>query len=299
MNHTKIAIIGAGAVGSTIAYALLLKNVTAEIILIDANEMRCRGEILDLSDAIALSETISITEGSFKDARNANIIVITAGKRQEPGQDRIALLEQNKKIITSIINSLKPINPNTIIIMVTNPVDIMTLIAQQHAKIPVSHIFGSGTFLDTQRLRSELSKRLAIASPSIHAYILGEHGDTQFPAWSSAYIGGTPLSSFKLPMQKLNEIAKHTKDKAYEIIACKGSTYYGIATCVATLCHIIVSDQKRIIPVSCYIQKYKVCLSMPAVLGKNGIEKIIEVPLNGHEKKQLMHSIATLKNYIR
>lgn len=297
MNTTKIAIIGAGAVGSTIAYALLLKNLMVDVVLIDIDEIRCRGEILDLSDTRAFSEG-TIHQGFLEDAHTADIIIIAAGKRQEPGQDRIALLEQNKKIITSIVQSLKPLQPHAIIIMVTNPVDIMTYIAQKYAGISKSQVFGSGTFLDTQRLRTELSKKLSIGEQSIHAYIIGEHGDTQFPAWSCAYIGGIPLSQFHITPKELHAIAQRTKDKAYEIIACKGSTYYGIATCVVALCRTIIFDQKRITPISCYIEEYDMCISVPAVLGSHGIEKIVPLPLDNQEKKQFMHSIEVLRKYI-
>jgi len=298
MKHTKISIIGAGAVGSTIAYALMLKNIAAEICLIDINEIRCRGEILDLSDALSFCGPSSIREETAKNAGNSDIIIIAAGKRQEPGQDRIALLDANKKIIKSILEEIQPINKETIIIMVTNPVDILTLYAQEIVNHPRSQLFGSGTFLDTQRLRGLLSKKLQIAEQSIHAYILGEHGDTQFPAWSCARIAGIPLKDFSLTEQELDEIARTTKEKAYEIIKCKGATFYGIATCVAALCRTIIFDQKRVTPVSCYLEQYDVCMSVPTVLGEHGIEKILQLPLSQKERELLDQSAQSLKQYI-
>jgi L-lactate dehydrogenase len=298
MNHIKIAIIGAGAVGSTIAYALILKNIMAHISLIDIDEIRCRGEILDLSDTLPFGSFSEITHGSLEDARNAHIIIIAAGKKQDPGQDRMALYEINKKTVASIIDSLNPIKKDTIIIVVTNPVDLMTYVAQQHAKLPQSQIFGSGTFLDTLRMRTLLAEHLSIAAPSIHAYVLGEHGDKQFPAWSCAYIGGTPLSSFGLSEKQLQTIAEKTRNKAREIIKCKGSTYYGIATCVAALCQTIFSNQKRITPLSCFIKEYKVCLSLPVVLSNKGTEKIIHPPLSQQENKLLMQSVELLQKFM-
>ena len=298
MRYTKIAIFGAGSVGSTIAYALMLENIAAEINLIDTNEIRCRGEILDLSDALSFCYPSKIKNGTPLDAKNADIIIIAAGKKQEPGQDRRILLEANKKVVSSIMNSINPVNENSLIIMVTNPVDAMTYYAQQLSNLPKSHIFGSGTFLDTQRLREQIAHRLHIAEQSIHAYILGEHGDSQFPAWSLARIAGISLNHFGLTESNLNTIAKNTKDKAYEIIACKGATFYGIASCVTALCRTIIFNQKRITPLSCYIEKYGICLSLPVILGAQGIEKILDLPLNEHEQKKLDASATILAKLI-
>ncbi len=298
MKHTKISIIGAGAVGSTIAYALLLKNVAAEISLIDINEARSKGEILDLSDAISFCGPSLIHGDTPKNAGKSDIIIIAAGKRQEPDEDRITLLKTNKKIIKSIIDEIQPINKGSIIIMVTNPVDILTLYAQELLNHPRSQIFGSGTFLDTQRLRGLISHKLHIAEQSIHAYILGEHGDTQFPAWSCARIAGIPLKDFSLSDQEPEMMAKETRQKAYEIIKRKGATFYGIATCVAALCRTIIFDQNRATPVSCYLEQYDVCLSVPVVLGENGIAKILQLPLNKEEMDKLKYSAQAIKEYI-
>ncbi len=298
MKHTKISIIGAGAVGSTIAYALMLKNVAAEINLVDVDEIRCRGEILDLSDALSFCGPSLIRGETAKNAGKSDIIIIAAGKRQEPREDRITLLNANKKIIKSILQELQPINKESIIIIVTNPVDILTLYAQELINHPRSQLFGSGTFLDTQRLRGLLSKKLQIAEQSIHAYILGEHGDSQFPAWSCARIAGIPLQDFGLSESELEIIARETRERAYEIIKYKGATFYGIATCVAALCRTILFDQKRVTPVSCYLDQYDVCMSMPVVLGKNGINNILQPPLNKNEREQLDESAQAIKKYI-
>lgn len=296
MKHSKIAIIGAGFVGSTTAYALLLQDIAAEIILVDINEIRCRGEILDLSDALSFDGTSQIKSGTSDDAAQADIIIIAAGKPQKANESRVELLAANTKIINEVFKKIKPINPEAIIIVVTNPVDLITYQIQQIAGLPQNQVFGSGTFLDTQRLHSIIGHKLHISEESIDAYILGEHGDTQFAAWSSAKIGGVPALNFpNLTLKELTEMATDVKNKAYEIISCKGATYYGIAACVARMCKAIIFDQKLILPLSIFNQEFGICLSMPVVLGENGIEKIIPIPLNEDEKKQLNKSAETLK----
>lgn len=293
--NKKIAIIGAGAVGSSIAYALILRNVVAEIILVDIDEKRCKGEILDLSDTLFWS-TAKIKNGNAQDAAQADIIIIAAGARQKPNQPRTELIKTNQSIIAAIIEQIRPINRHAIIVIVTNPVDILTLDAQKFSGLPRNQVFGSGTFLDTQRLCGILSKKLNIAIQSIDAYILGEHGDTQFPVWSTANIAGIPILNFpQINKKVLNQIAEETRKKAYEIISCKGATYYGIAACIATICQTIILNQKLVIPLSCYISSFNICLSMPVILGAEGIEQILPVPLNEIEQQQLVRSAEYLQ----
>jgi L-lactate dehydrogenase len=295
MKHSKIAIIGAGIVGSTTAYTLLLKKITAEIILVDINETRCHGEILDLADAIPLNGTSQVRTGTPQDAAQADIIIITAGKPQNPGESRLDLLKANTLIIADIFTSIKPINPQAIIIMVTNPLDPLTMFAQQVSSLPRNQVFGTGTFLDTLRLHGIIADKLNIAPSSVNAYVIGEHGDSQCVAWSSAEIAGTPIMKFPgIATKDLDFIAQQVKDKAYEIIQCKGSTSFGIAACVAAMCEAIIFDQKTIMPLSTYIPEYEICLSMPAVLGENGIEKILPMPLNSDEQKKLTDSAQQL-----
>lgn len=296
MKQSKIAIIGAGRVGSTTAYALMLRNISAEIMLVDIKFELCKGEVDDLSDALSFSSTSSVYAASPEQAAQADIIVITAGKAQEPDQDRLELVQVNKKIVQSIVESLSPINPNACIIVVSNPVDIMTRLVQESGILPRHHIFGSGTMLDTQRLRGYIAKKANVAEQSVHVYILGEHGDSQFVAWSDADIGGVPIEKFPgISQSELDELAIKTREKAYEIIKCKGSTYYGVATCVSAYCENILFNQKRVIPVSTWVEKLGVCLSMPCVIGQNGIEQIIDIPLNATEQKQLEESAQKLQ----
>lgn len=299
MKHSKIAIIGAGTVGSTIAYTLLLKTITAEIILIDIDKTRCHGEILDISDAMFFNATSVIRAGIPQDAAQADIIIITAGKPQKPGETRLDLFTKNKTIISDIFASIKSINTEAIIIMVTNPLDPLTELAQKLSNLPTHQVFGTGTFLDTLRLRGLIAQKTNVSPSSVNAYVIGEHGDSQCAVWSSADIAGTPIDQFPDIEQKdLDNIAQQVKNKAYEIIQCKGSTSFGIAACVAKMCEAIIFNQKIVIPLSTYIQTYKTYLSMPAVLGENGIEKIISIPLNNEEQKAILSTAQQLQKFL-
>ena len=299
MKHSKIAIIGAGFVGSTTAYALLLKNIAAEIILVDVNEVRCRGEILDLSDALSFDGTSKIKLGNAQDAAQADIIIIAAGKAQEPNQKRSELLAANKLIFDAIFTAIKPINPKAIIIIVTNPLDLMTYHAQLLSGLARNQVFGTGTFLDTLRLRGIIAEKTGVTCESVSAYMLGEHGDSQFAAWSSAQIAGIPITDYPgMTRENLNVIVDAVKNKAYEIIACKGSTYFGIATCVARICEAIVFDQKLVVPLSSYNEEYGICLSMPVILGENGIKRILQIPLDNNEQKQLANCCKIIKDIL-
>ncbi len=297
MKNKKISIIGAGSVGASIAYALILKKIQATIQLIDTNKSKCRGEILDLSDALAFCGHSLITGATMKDAYESDIIIVAAGQRQKIGEDRIALYKSNKEIVSTIMRELKPIHQNSIVIMVSNPLDLLTLHAQKESGISKQHIFGTGTFLDTQRLRELIANKLSIACRSIHTYILGEHGDTQFPAWSSSYVAGIPLTTL-LTQNELDALADETKNRASEIISCKGATYWGIATCTATLCESIIYDTKQVTPLSVYAEQFGVYLSLPAVLGANGIEQILDIPLDKKEQEKLAISAAKLKKLL-
>ncbi len=300
MKHSKIAIIGAGAVGSTTAYALMLRNIAAEIALIDINDIRCKGEMLDLSDTLPFSMSSSIHISSLQDARDANIIIFCAGIPQKPGQPRTELLKTNANIMKSVFTSLKPLNNDAVIIIVTNPVDALTYYAQQLNGLPKNQIFGTGTLLDSLRLRVTLAQKLGIAQESIDAHVLGEHGDSQFVAWSSAHVAGIPLTQFTgVSADELVRIEKETQQKAYDIIACKGSTFYGIASCVSLMCESIIFDQKRVLPLSTYHENFGVCFSLPVVLGEKGIEKTLPIRLNEQEQKKLKASAHALSEAIK
>lgn len=299
MNQIKIAIVGAGAVGTTAAYALMLTNTPADILLVDVDETRCTGEIMDLQDAAPLCHTRNIISTTLNALQKADIIIIAAGKRQEPGQSRTQLVDTNKAVINSIFERAGNLKPSALIIMVSNPLDILTNHAQKLSGLPHNQVFGTGTFLDSLRMRQLVAQEVGVDTASINAYILGEHGDCQFPAWSCAEIGGKPITAFdQLSAKKLSSITQKTRDKAYEIIACKGSTFYGIATCIARICQAILSDEHLVIPLSCYQEEFGIYLSMPAVLAKQGILKVIDIPLDEHETTQLHQCAKELKKFL-
>lgn len=295
----SIAIIGSGDVGSTIAYTLLLKNLARSITLIDIDEKRCRGQLLDLSDSILQSKVTQLKMGTYTDAHAADIVIICAGVRQRPGQTRASLLETNKKIIAHILKQITPLKKDTCIIMVTNPVDVLTHLAVSLSQLPANRVLGSGTILEGARLRNLIAQKLSICPTSIHAYILGEHGPSQFPAWSICSIGGIPLEKFPgVTPDELDQCAKQAEQRVYEIIECKGATYYGVSAAVVSMCETIVYDRKQLLPLSCFVPTLGTCLTVPAILGGNGIEKTLEDTLNPREKKSLEECAYEIKKLI-
>lgn len=295
MKQPTIAVIGTGAVGSTTAFSLLMQNIPAQIILIDINTKKCAGEVGDLEDVAPLTEGALVKKGTLQEAAQADIIVITAGIPQKPKQTRLDLIKTNCAVIESIMRDMKPINPKSIVIVVTNPVDILTHYVQQISGLPQQQIFGSGTLLDTNRLKGFLAEHLNTSSRLIQGYVLGEHGDSQVVAWSTVKVDGVPLENLGLQPSTLEELATKTKQKIYEIIECKGFTSFGVASCVAQYCKIILGDSKQIVPVSCFVKHYNVCFSMPVILGRHGIHEVVDLPLTSAEQKNLQESATALK----
>jgi L-lactate dehydrogenase len=279
----KVAIIGAGSVGSTAAYACLLRRVASTIVMVDCNHDRVVSEVSDLVDAAFLSRTV-VKVGDLQEAGSCDVIVVTAGAKQKPGETRLDLIGRNQKILTDIFNGMNNINPNAIILLVANPVDVLTTIAQKISSLPRNQIIGSGTYLDTCRLRYELANVLELAPTCIHASVLGEHGDSQFIAWSCAHVAGIPLREFK-QIQDIDkkELGTRVAKKAYSIIASKGSTFYGIGGVISDIIDVILSDSHTVLPISHYIPKFNVCLSLPAIIGKSGIIDTLYPPLSNDE----------------
>ena len=294
----KIAIIGAGRVGSTVAYSLLMKNLASDIIMVDVQQERCEGEVRDLADTLTFCQTSHITQGSFEDARTAQIIIICAGHAQQPGQTRLELFTKNKDIIASIMHNLEPLNTNALVIMVTNPLDIMTQIAQDTSSLPREQIFGTGTWLDTQRLRRYLGAALNVNPTSIDTLIIGEHGDAQCVVWSHTLCGGVPITEMGLTQAQLDEIATNARNEAYVIIEKKCGTYYGIAACVADICQTIIFDRKTVMPLSVFVPELGVCISVPVVLGAHGIERRAAMSLNAQEHACLQRAAEKLGGYL-
>ncbi|KAJ1921582.1 hypothetical protein H4219_000620 [Mycoemilia scoparia] len=298
--HTKVAVIGgAGSVGASIAYALVLQQVHAEILIVDVAEKQAEGQALDLCDAAYLSIS-RCRKASFKEAGQADVIIITAGAKQRPGEKRSELIDRNYNIIKSIMDSIQPISPMSKILIISNPVDVLTYIAQKVSGHPKHLVIGSGTFLDSGRLRNYLGRIVSISPSSIHAYSLGEHGDSQFVAWSSASVAGMPLLSHpKMKGQDLEAIKRNVAKLAYDIIEAKGSTYYGVAAHVAFLAKALLQNTDQVFPVSHYSEKFGCYFSWPAVIGANGVQQSVDLSLNDDEREHLhkaIDSITSLTN---
>ncbi|MBQ6592310.1 MAG: L-lactate dehydrogenase [Solobacterium sp.] len=306
MNERKAVIIGAGFVGSASAFALLQSGLFTEIVLIDNNQAKAEGEAMDISHGVPFCSPVDIHAGGYEDAADAGIIIITAGAAQRPGETRLDLVSRNAAIFRSIIPNINESGFQGVLLIVANPVDILTYIAQKLSNLPANRVIGSGTTLDTARLKSELSKHLNVDARSIHSFIIGEHGDSEIVAWSSANVSGVPIGDFcelrghyHNHHQAMEKIAAGVRDSAYRIIERKGATYYGIAMSIRRICEAIVNDEKSIFPVSNLMTGAygieDIVLSMPAILGRDGIETQIPISLNEKETVALMKSAKTLK----
>lgn len=305
MKAGKVAIIGGGRVGMSAAFAMILRNTARNIILFDRNVDRMKGEQLEFQHSLSFlgTTTISVAE-TAADLADCDVIVYTAGIAQQPGETRLQLTTKNLEIMDTILPEIVKFTPNSVILIVANPVDILTYHATQILNLPKGKVFGSGTSLDSARFRFHLSEFLQINPKNIHAYILGEHGDSSFPAVSSADIGGQPLITMPgFSSEKVQQAYQKTRDAAKSIITAKGATYYAIGVVINQIVDAILRDTKRVFPVSLsldgeYMQN-KVALSIPCVVGKNGVEKILEIPLSEQEKASLNQSAIILKQYIR
>lgn len=310
INSRKIAIVGCGFVGSACAFALMQSGLFSEIVLIDANEERAQGEALDISHGLPFSKPMQIYSGSYDDITDAGIVAITAGAGQKPGESRLELVHKNVEIFKSIIPEISKRNYNGILLIVSNPVDILTYAALKLSGLPSNRVFGSGTVLDTARLKFLLGEHLGVDARSVHAFILGEHGDSETAAFGSANVSGIELKKFcrntcteNEHKKAMKQIADDVKKSAYEIIDKKGATYYGIAMAVRRICEAIILDQKSILPISCMQSGqngiYDVALSMPMIVGKQGAERAVEIPLSDDEKRALKDSADMLKGIIK
>lgn len=297
---SSIAVIGAGSVGSTVAYTLINKPIASEILLVDPKEEIRDAHVRDLSDATFHGSTsTTIRAGTHKEAGQCDIIIVTAGAKQKKGESRTDLIDRNRHILRSVINDMKPLKKSAILLLVANPVDILTYFALEFSGLPKQHVIGSGTYLDSARLRGAIAAKAGVAASSIDAYVLGEHGESQVVAWSCSNVSGVPLSQFPAT-QNLDRaaMAAETKDKAAAIISSKGSTEFGIASVAASICKSILFNQRNVKPVSHYQDEYDVCLSKPAILSRNGIEGTVELPLNEEEKAALGESAKEMRRII-
>lgn len=305
INDRKVAIIGCGFVGSASAFALLHSGLFSEMVLLDINPQKAQGEAMDISHGEAYARPMKIYAGTYDDIADAAIIIITAGANQKPGETRLDLVQKNVQIFKTIIPQITKRNYPGILLVVANPVDVLTYAALKLSGLPENRVLGSGTVLDTARFREMLGNHLGVDSRSVHAFIIGEHGDSELPVWSTANVAGVPIHKFcelrgyHNHDRAMKEIADGVKNAAYEIIARKQATYYGIAMAVKRICECIMRDEKSVLPVSNMMHGAfgisDITLSMPAVVGKNGVEVQMPITLSPAEEEALKQSAAVLK----
>lgn len=309
VNSKKAAVIGCGFVGSSIAFTLMQRSSFSELVLLDIDKKKAEGEALDIGHGLPYSAPMEIYAGDYDDVKDAALIIITAGANQKQGETRLDLIDRNLKIFSSIIPELKKRDCKGILLIVSNPVDILTYAAIKMSGFPAERVIGSGTVLDTARLKYLLGRELDVDARSVHAVIIGEHGDSELAVWSGANISGVELSHFcelrgvSNYKSCIQRIYSEVRDSAYEIIQRKGATYYGIAMAVARIAESITRDEHSILPVSTLLSgEYGIgglCLSIPSVVGSKGVEKILEIPLSGMEQRELTGSAAALAEAVK
>jgi len=305
-NVRKVVMIGCGFVGAACSFAIMQSGLFSEMVLIDADKSKAEGEALDISHGVPFAKPIKIYAGDYDNIKDASLVIITAGANQKPSETRLDLVKKNISIFKSIIPEIKKRDFNGILLIVANPVDILTTVAIKLSGLPENKVIGSGTVLDTARLKYELGNHLNVDSRSVHAFIIGEHGDSEIAAWSSANVSGIPLHKFCEMRGHFNHeeamerIAESVKNSAYEIIEKKKATYFGVAMAVKRICEAIVRDEKSILPISSMMKGdfgiNGISLSMPAIVGKDGVECLVPIQLNEEEISKLQKSAKTLSD---
>lgn len=308
VNDRKVAIVGCGFVGSSSAFALMQSGLFTDMVLIDVDRDRAEGEALDISHGLPFARPMNIYAGDYDDAADAAVTVITAGANQKPGETRLDLVKKNVAIFKTIIPEIAARDYQGIVLVVSNPVDVLTYATIKLSGLPLGRVLGSGTVLDTARFKYALGQHLGVDPRTVHARIVGEHGDSEIAVWSTANVGGVPINSFCELRgfydheASMRRIAEGVKNSAYEIIEKKNATYYGIAMTVRRLCEAIVRDEKSVLPVSNLMQgDYgldDVVLSMPAIIGRGGIEQKVPISLSAEEQRKLEESAAALRAVI-
>lgn len=291
--HPKVVIVGAVAVGTTFAYSLLIRGLVAQIVLLDINKDKAEGEAMDLNHGLPFAHPVKITVGDYHDCKDADIVVITVDKGEKVHESRLALAGGNFAILKDIIGRITSYNKDCILLVVTNPLDAMTYAALKLSKFPRSRVIGSGTALDTARLRFLLSEHLKVDPRNVHAYIIGEHGDSEVPVWSLANVAGMQLKDYCpvcegcFSQKEFNGLFSETRNAAYEIVNRKGRTYYAVALAMTRIVESIVRNENAVLTVSCFLEDYHgvsdICLSVPAVLNRNGIRETVKLPLTKKE----------------
>ncbi|MBQ9673409.1 MAG: L-lactate dehydrogenase [Ruminococcus sp.] len=304
----KVVLVGTGMVGMSFAYAALNQNVFDELVLIDLNKQRAIGEAMDLNHGLAFSKSsMRIYAGEYSDCKDADIVIICAGVAQKPGETRPQLLNRNTAVFKSVVKPVCESGFNGIFLVATNPVDIMTRVTAELSGFPKNRVIGTGTTLDSARLRYLLGEYFGINTRSIHAYVIGEHGDTEFIPWSQALLATKPVNNIMLdnPTEyKLTDLQKmedEVRRSAYKIIESKGATYYGIGMAIVQICRAILQNENSVLTVSCHLDgqygQYGTYVGVPAIINKNGVKELVELSLTGKEMNKLIESCNILNKY--
>jgi L-lactate dehydrogenase len=304
-NVNRVVVVGTGFVGSSYAFALLNQGVTEELVLIDVNKEKSEGDAMDLNHGLPFAPApTKIWFGDYQDCKDADIVVLTAGANQKPGETRLDLVDKNVKIFKSIVNEVMANGFNGIFLVATNPVDILTYATWKFSGLPKERVIGSGTILDTARFRYVLGEYFQVDTRNVHAYIIGEHGDTELPVWSHADIGGRPILEIvhekeEYSRDDLERLFFNVRDAAYHIIQRKGATYYGIAMGLVRLTKAILQNENSILTVSAYLDgeygQNDIYIGVPAIVNRNGIREVLELKLNEEEKEKFAYSAKVLK----
>ena len=306
-DHQKVIVVGDGAVGSSYAFALVTQNIAQEIGIIDIDKDKTEGDAIDLSHALAFTSPKKIYSATYQDCHDADLIVITAGAAQKPGETRLDLVNKNLKIFKAIIADIMASGFDGILLVASNPVDILTYATWKFSGLPKSRVIGSGTSLDSARFRQAIADLVHVDARNVHGYILGEHGDTEFPVWSHANIGGLQIYEWvkdnpEVDEEALVKVFFKVRDAAYEIIEKKGATFYGIAVALARITKAIVNDESSILPLSVYLDgeygQEDIFIGAPTVINRQGIQHVIEIPLTDAEMDKMIHSASTLKQIL-
>lgn len=299
---SKITIIGAGTVGVTCAYSLVLKGTAQEIVLINRDPKKAEGEASDLQHAVPLGQPVKVTAGDYKNAADSAVVIFAAGVASaDKEESRLELLEKNAAVLRDCLGKLKAEHFEGVLLIASNPVDVLTYIAQEESGLPHSQVIGSGTVIDTNRLRTLLGEELGIEARSVHGYIIGEHGDSSVAVWSGAQVAGMPLTSFpgSAALPPHNELLRKVRSAGPEVLELKGNTCYAIASCIERICEAILRNEQSVLTVSTRLNgEYglkEVCLSTPCVLGEKGVVKVLELPLNDAERNDLATSAQVLR----
>ena len=306
--NQKIILIGDGAVGSSYAFALVNQNIGQELGIIDVNREKAEGDVMDLNSALAFTAPKKIYVADYSDCHDADLIVYTAGASQKPGETRLDLTEKNLHITKDVVENVMASGFNGIFLVATNPVDILTYAVYKYSGLPAHKVIGSGTSLDSARFRQAIAELLHVDVRNVHGYIIGEHGDTEFPVWSHANVAGLQISEWirnnpDTDEEALVKLFFSVRDAAYEIIERKGATFYGIAASLARITRAILNNEQAVLPLSVYLDgeynEKDIYIGTPAVVDSKGIQHIVEIPLNDSEKDKMKHSADTIRTHLK